>query len=111
MPSEPKVEGKTFYLVTGTSVTNHVYSHIRQHAIKEQWNITLQDLSRELSILSIQGPLSRNVLQKITDDDLSNISFPYMTNKIITVAGYTVRALRVSFIGELGEFYYYIKNN
>merc|ERR1711973_598916 len=48
------------------------------------------------------GPYARHILEKLTDVPLDNLSFPFSTNKMIEVAGHQVRALRVSFVGELG---------
>jgi len=53
-------------------------------------------------MLSLQGPYARHILEKLTDVPLDNLSFPFSTNKMIEVAGHQVRALRVSFVGELG---------
>lgn len=55
-----------------------------------------------MGMLSIQGPKSRELLQSLTDSDLSDTSFPFSTNKVITFAGHKVRALRLTFVGEMG---------
>ncbi|PXW70375.1 dimethylglycine dehydrogenase [Loktanella sp. PT4BL] len=51
---------------------------------------------------NVAGPLSRALLAKLTDADLSNDAFPFMRSQQITVAGVDVVALRVSFTGDLG---------
>ena len=48
------------------------------------------------------GPRSRDVLQGLTDHDISNAGFPFGRVKRITVAGAPVLALRVTYVGELG---------
>jgi sarcosine dehydrogenase len=53
-------------------------------------------------MLSLQGPKSRDILQRLTDVNLDNLTFPYSTCQTITVAGNEVLALRVSFVGEMG---------
>ena len=50
----------------------------------------------------LAGPKSRDVLQKLTDTDLSNESFKWLTGKKINVGYATAEALRVNFVGELG---------
>ena len=45
---------------------------------------------------------SREVLQSLTSTDLSNEAFKFNTHKLMTVGGHTVRAIRLSFVGELG---------
>jgi len=53
-------------------------------------------------MLSLQGPMSKAILSQLTDSPLDNENFPFSTNKMIKIAGHNVRALRVSFVGELG---------
>jgi len=50
----------------------------------------------------LSGPRSRDVLAKLTDANLSNEAFRWMRAKNIEVCGIPVRALRVSYVGELG---------
>ncbi|XP_043543238.1 sarcosine dehydrogenase, mitochondrial-like [Chiloscyllium plagiosum] len=45
---------------------------------------------------------SRSVLQEVLDTDLSNEAFPFSTHQVVKAAGHTVRAMRLSFVGELG---------
>jgi 4-methylaminobutanoate oxidase (formaldehyde-forming) len=56
------------------------------------------------------GPQARNVLQKITAEDVSNQVFPYLTAKSIDINGVKVLAQRVSYVGELG-WELYVPNN
>jgi dimethylglycine dehydrogenase len=53
-------------------------------------------------VLVVAGPRSRDVLQKLTDTDLSNDNFKWLTGKKINVGYATAEALRVNFVGELG---------
>jgi dimethylglycine dehydrogenase len=50
----------------------------------------------------LAGPLSRDVLAKLTDTDLSSAAFPWLTGKKMSIGLAQVDALRVNFIGELG---------
>ena len=45
---------------------------------------------------------SRQLLQELTTSDLSNASFPFGTHQVIDIAGKPVRAIRLTFVGELG---------
>ncbi|GLH06647.1 uncharacterized protein GBIM_12121 [Gryllus bimaculatus] len=69
---------------------------------KKNFQVALTDHTDKLGVLSIQGPNSRDLLQPLTEEDLSNESFPYATSKLTRVAGYLCRMIRVSFVGELG---------
>ena len=48
------------------------------------------------------GPLSRELLGSLTDDDLSEDGFPFATSRRVTLAGAPVRATRMTYVGELG---------
>ncbi len=55
-----------------------------------------------MGVLVLAGPKARDVLQKITDTDLSNANFPWLSGKFINVGYAQAHALRVNFVGELG---------
>lgn len=71
-------------------------------SIEEGEDVSVTDLTDDWGMLAVMGPRSRDVLVKLTDADLGNESFRWLTGKEITVAGVNTRALRVSYIGELG---------
>ena len=64
--------------------------------------VTITNLTESRGILGVMGPRSRELLQAITDADLSNEVFPWLSAQTITVAGIPALALRVSYVGELG---------
>ncbi|MDU8945245.1 GcvT family protein [Ovoidimarina sediminis] len=51
---------------------------------------------------NVAGPLSRQILQSLSNDDFSPNGFCFMRSKPVEIAGVTVGALRVSFTGDLG---------
>ena len=65
-------------------------------------HITLTNVTLERGVLVMNGPRSREVLARLTDADLSNAGFRWLSGQEITLAGIPVRALRVSYAGELG---------
>ena len=52
--------------------------------------------------LMVMGPRSRALLAKLTDADLGARAMPWMSARMIDVAGRPVTAMRVSYVGELG---------
>ena len=63
-----------------------------------------------MGVLVLAGPHSRDVLQKLTDTDLSAKAFPWLTGQAISVGHTACHALRVNFVGELGwEFHHPIE--
>lgn len=90
-----------FYIVTGTGFRTHDLAWISDH-IPAGLDARLVDVTEEFGTLSLMGPKARQVLEAVTDTDVSNAAFPFGHVREITIAGTTVRALRVTYVGELG---------
>ena len=65
-------------------------------------NAQLFDITSANSVLALMGPRSRDILQAVTRADVSNVAFPFGTQQVIGIAGCPVRALRITYVGELG---------
>ncbi|XP_062269284.1 sarcosine dehydrogenase, mitochondrial [Platichthys flesus] len=102
LPLAPESNGDAYYLAIGGGVAEHNWNHIRTVLQDQGFRCQLTDYSEEMGMLSIQGPKSREVLQEVLDTDLSNESFPFSTHKVVNAVGHQVRAMRLSFVGELG---------
>ena len=63
---------------------------------------TLTDVTSAYATLHLAGPKSRSVLATLTDQELSNAAFPFLSAREIDLAWAKAIALRVSFTGELG---------
>ncbi|RWE58193.1 FAD-dependent oxidoreductase [Mesorhizobium sp.] len=90
-----------FYVVTGTGFRTHDFSWIGDH-VGNELDVTLTDVTEDFGTLSLMGPRARDVLAAVTDADVSNTAFPFGHAREISIAGHTVRALRVTYVGELG---------
>jgi 4-methylaminobutanoate oxidase (formaldehyde-forming) len=90
-----------YYIVTGTGFATHDFDWISR-SIPDGLDARLIDVTSSNAVLSVMGPRSREVLQALTDHDMSNEAFPFGRVKRITVAGAPVLALRVTYVGELG---------
>ncbi len=90
-----------FYIVTGTGFRTHDFAWIRQNT-PAGLDATLTDVTEDYGTLSLMGPRARDVLAAVTDADVSNSAFPFGAAREIAVAGRPVRALRVTYVGELG---------
>ena len=89
-----------FMVVTGAAVANRDY-HTLRRALRSH-DAELTDITMELPTIGVMGPRSRDLLSAIGDTALDNASFPFGWSREMTVAGIPVRALRVSYVGELG---------
>ncbi|MCX8570333.1 GcvT family protein [Aminobacter sp. MET-1] len=90
-----------FYIVTGTGFRTHDLAWIGDH-IPSGLDARLVDVTEQFGTLSLMGPNARKVLEAVTDADVSNAAFPFGHVREIEIAGATVRALRVTYVGELG---------
>jgi 4-methylaminobutanoate oxidase (formaldehyde-forming) len=82
---------------TATRTTNWIGRHIQDGA-----QVFLTDVTSAYGVLGVMGPESRNMLSKLTDTDLSNAAFPFGASREIHIGYATVRATRISYVGELG---------
>ena len=95
-----------FGIVTGTAFGGHDLSWIRRH--RDAWDaeaggaVEVVDTTSAFACFALWGPRARDVLAPLTPDALDDAAFPYMTVRDITVGHVPVRALRVTFVGELG---------
>jgi sarcosine dehydrogenase len=96
-----RVADDEFYIVTGTGSATHDLDWIVRN-IPAGANAQLFDVTSAWSVLTLMGPNSRSILAEITTADLGTDSFPFGTMQTFGIAGCPVRALRVTYMGELG---------
>ena len=96
-----RLDEDLFYLVTGTGFRTHDQAWIRDH-LPDPAAAELTDVTEDWGALSLMGPNARAVLEQATDADVSNAAFPFGHVRQIDVAGHRIRALRVTYVGELG---------
>ncbi len=91
---------KNYYrIVSSAANREHDKFHILKYLSKE---IEFTDVTDELACLGLFGPKSRDLMSKITKDDLSNDNFKFGTGKRIKINNKEVWAQRLSYVGELG---------
>ena len=90
-----------FYIVTGTGFRTHDFAWIAQN-VPVGSDAKLTDVTEQWGTLSLFGPRARDVLAAVTDADVSNAAFPFGHVREIALAGTRARALRVTYVGELG---------
>jgi 4-methylaminobutanoate oxidase (formaldehyde-forming) len=89
------------YLIVSSAATierdkDHIGRRIGDH------RATLVDVTSAYAVFGVMGPKSRELLAGLTDADLSNEAFPFGTSREITLGYSTVRATRITYVGELG---------
>ena len=96
-----RISEDEYYIVTGTGYATHDLHWIRRN-LPAGLDVKITEVTAERAVLGVQGPLARTLLKELTSADLSNEAFPFLTTQEIEIAGVCVRALRVTFVGELG---------
>ena len=92
---------ESFYLVGMGSAERHDWDYLSK-ARPRDGSVDLQKVTTQVGVLALAGPLARDVLQSVTDANLSTKAFPWLTGRTIDIGPAYARVLRVNFVGELG---------
>jgi glycine cleavage system T protein len=90
-----------FRIVTGSAFGTHDRGWIGRH-LPRDGSVSLIDVTGAYACLGLFGPRARDVLAGVTDADVSNAGFPYLTARELAVGRAPVLAARVTYVGELG---------
>ena len=95
-----------FFILSSIVAEQHDLDWLQQN-VTDGEDVTITDVTEDYGALAVAGPRARDVLSTLTDADLTNDGFRWLTAQEIEVAGIPCRALRVSYVGELGwELYH-----
>ncbi|EEA96211.1 FAD-dependent oxidoreductase [Pseudovibrio sp. JE062] len=91
-------------LVNGADAGPRDLVYMQRVADDNGWDVTITDVTEDYTTIGIWGPNARENLQKVVDDPdaLSVENFPFAAIREITIAGKTVSAFRISYVGEQG---------
>ncbi len=90
-----------FFIVSSAATTERDKDHIRR-SMPAAARASLVDVTSSYAVLGVMGPKSRDLLATLTDADLSDDAFPFGTSRQIALGYATVRATRITYVGELG---------
>jgi 4-methylaminobutanoate oxidase (formaldehyde-forming) len=96
-----RTAAQEFLIVSSAATTERDKDHIRKN-LPEGANATLVDVTSAYVVFGVMGPRSRDVLATLTDADLSDEAFPFGASRQIALGYATVRATRITYVGELG---------
>ncbi len=91
-----------FRVVTGAGYVDGDLGWLQADAVEGDGPVDFRDVTEELAVVGIWGPSARDVLQEVTDDDVSNEAFPFLAARTIRIGGAEVLAQRITYVGELG---------
>ena len=90
-----------FYLVSAGAWERFDLDYLEKK-LPADGSVRLDRLTTQMGVLVVAGPKSREVLSKVTDADLSNAAFPWLSGQHIDIGLAPCRVMRVNFVGELG---------
>ncbi len=90
-----------FLVITGVASGPHDLAWLRQH-LPGDGSVHITDLTSAWCGLGVWGPRARDLVASVSENDLSNSAFPYLTAQPITIDNLPALALRISYVGELG---------
>lgn len=92
---------REFMLVSSSATTERDQDWIRKH-IPDGADAEIVDVTSAYAVLGVMGPRSRELLSRLSDADLGNEAFAFGDSRQITLGSATVRATRITYVGELG---------
>ena len=90
-----------FLIVSSAATTERDKDHIRKN-LPDGASAALVDVTSAYAVFGVMGPRSRDLLSALTAADLSDEAFPFGTSRQISLGYATVRATRITYVGELG---------
>jgi 4-methylaminobutanoate oxidase (formaldehyde-forming) len=90
-----------FLLVSSAATTERDKDHISRR-IPPDARATLADVTSSLAVYGVMGPRSRDLLSQLSRADFSNEAFPFAASREVDLGYSTVRATRITYVGELG---------
>jgi 4-methylaminobutanoate oxidase (formaldehyde-forming) len=90
-----------FLIVSSAATTERDKDHIRKN-LPDCAGASLVDVTSAWAVFGVMGPKSRDLLSTLTSGDLSDDAFPFATSRQISMGYATVRATRITYVGELG---------
>ena len=91
-----------YYVTATTGAADRVFRDMLWHNAQWRLNADIANSTAAWCGISLAGPHSRDVLEPLTDIDVSADAFPYLGVRCGKVGGIPARVLRVGFVGELG---------
>ena len=90
-----------YYLTSAAAARHRDLDRLCSHADAFPDSL-VQDVTEDIAVIALMGPLSKQVLGLLTSTALDNASFPWLAARDIMIGDTPVTALRVSYVGEMG---------
>ena len=90
-----------WYVLSAAGAELRDYDYLTQSRLPIE-DVSIANVTDDRGNLVLAGPHARDILSTLTDADLSNESFRWLSGQEIDIKGMAVRALRLNYVGELG---------
>ena len=92
-----------YVMTTTTANAVTVFRHLEfcRQVLWPDLDVQLISTTEAWAQYSVAGPNARRLLEKLVDQDISDVAFPYMACGAVTIGGLRARLFRISFSGEL----------
>jgi heterotetrameric sarcosine oxidase gamma subunit len=90
-----------FFIITGHPSQIRDRAWFRAH-VPEDWQVQCHDVTANHAMFALSGPRSREIVQALSDADLSNVALPFGSARLVDIGYARAWVLRRSFVGELG---------
>ncbi|MEO8842648.1 MAG: FAD-dependent oxidoreductase, partial [Kofleriaceae bacterium] len=97
-----KLDDERFWVVASDTAHRHVDTWMRRHIEADGGHAFVSDVTSGHAQINVQGPRSRELLQSITTQDLSNEAFPFRHAREIDIGFARALCVRITYLGELG---------
>ena len=91
-----------FFVVATDTALRHVQAHFYKYLPDQYKHLRMVDVSSGVAQINVQGPRSRELMQKLTQTDMSNAAFPFRHATEIDIGFARVLCIRITYLGELG---------
>jgi len=75
------------------------------------YDVTISNVTDSLACLGVAGPRSRDLLQRLTNEDLSNKSWPFLATRQLNIAGVPTTSIRISYTGKTEDLFCHLHNS
>ncbi|HET7388803.1 MAG TPA: FAD-dependent oxidoreductase [Nocardioidaceae bacterium] len=96
-----RVGPEAYLLVSSSATTERDQDWIRRN-VPAGFETTVVDVTSSYAVLGVMGPRSRELLERLSDSSFSDEDFPFSTSQEVRIGYATVRATRLTYVGELG---------
>src|SRR4029077_13018056 len=105
-----RLKPERFYVVSAAATETHDLAWIERH-FAVNGSVHCEDITDRYGVLTLAGPRSRELVQRLTAEDISREALPFFRARHVEIGGVQVICLRVSYVGELGfELHHPLEN-